>query len=1255
MSSLFRRSLTHRSLAIALGTATLIVSLLPAEAIIDAALQMQLGNPTGAIADTNNYSHYLIQRPVEAIDYNATLGQANWVSWDLTAGDANSAVSRSTTYYTDTNLPPNFYRVTDGDYTGSGWSRGHMCPSADRTDTRADNDMVFLLSNLIPQAGNLNSGIWEQLEDYCRSLAGAGDEVLVMCGPSRFTGATFASGHLAVPGYNWKIAVIIPPGSGNALNRIDYSTRVIAINVTNSDGVSGKWTNFVTSVNDLETQTGFTFFTALPPNVAAVLRSKVDGQTPPVPGISSFSPASGSAGTSVTITGTNLNFTTNVIFNGTSATFSILSSTTLTAIVPAGATSGQIAVATLGGNASSVGSFIVGTITTPDLAISATHSGAFTQGDVGDTYTIIVTNIGTAASTGTVSVVDTLPAGLTATALGGTGWTVDLSTLTSTRTDTLASGVAYPAITLTVSVAANASASITNMAAVSGGGDANTANDTANDITTIAPAGPPTAVTGSASSVGAVTATLDGTVNPNGQPAMVHFDYGLTTNYGSTAAVAGNLSGSAAQAVAASIGGLTDGTTYHFRVAATNILGSTAGQDQTFATAPAGAPDLAITVTHTGNFTQGEIGDSYTIVVTNVGTAASSGTITVTDSLPAGLTATGISGAGWTPDLGTLTCTRSDGLASGVAYPAITLTVIVASNAPASITNTATVSGGGETNSANDTASDPTTINAASAGGTTLAGWDVSALSNYGPSPFSPTTNAPNLTVAGLTRGSGVGTSGSAAARAWGGAAWTDTSSAGAITANRYATFGLAANGGYTVSFAAIGKFDYRHSGTGPTSGLLQYQIGTGTFSNITALSYPSNATSGASLSPIDLSGFADLQNVGAGTNVTFRIVNWGGGSGGTWYIYDVAISSAPDFVVQGTVSPVVVPTADLAIGLTRAGKFTQGDTGRTYTITVTNVGTAATAGAVSVTNVLPAGLVATALSGSGWTPDLGTLTCTRSDALAAGAAYPPITLTVNVLANASASVTNLAAVSGGGEANLVNDSVSDPTSILSAAAPTVSTGAANGVGTSVATLTGLVNPNGQPAEAQFEYGLTASYGAVLPVSGSLSGTTTQAVGVSVSWLLPGTTYHFRVAATNAIGASSGQDQAFTTLAPIEAWRLQWFGTAANDGAAADTAVATSDGMPNLLKYALGLDPLVATNDPVAGDITTGYLRLTVPKNPQATDVSFQVEVTGDLMGAWTTNGTTVDTDTATLLQAHQNTPVASSEGGFIRLRVRRP
>ena len=71
-------------------------------------------------------------------------------------------------------------------------------------------------------------------------------------------------------------------------------------------------------------------------------------------------------------------------------------------------------------------------------------------------------------------------------------------------------------------------------------------------------------------------------------------------------------------------------------------------------------------------------------------------------------------------------------------------------------------------------------------------------------------------------------------------------------------------------------------------------------------------------------------------------------------------------------------------------------------------------------------------MSGTGWTVNLATLTATRSDVLAAGGSYPPLTLTVNVAANAAASVTNTATVSGGGEVNTANDTASDPTTITS-------------------------------------------------------------------------------------------------------------------------------------------------------------------------------------------------------------------------------
>jgi uncharacterized repeat protein (TIGR01451 family) len=1005
---------------------------------------MQLGNPSGATADPTNHDHFLIQRPVEAMDYSDHLGQPNWASWDLTSGDVGSS-GRSPNFYTDTNLPPDFYWVP-GDptnpFSGSGYDRGHMCPSGDRTINSTYNDMVFFMSNIIPQASLQNQNIWANFENYCRqTLLPGGKELLILCGPSLFTTNKLDSNHVTIPGYTWKIVVVVPGGTGTATNRISPTTQVIALRIPNTDAVAyDAWQNYRTNVVAIEADTGFSFLTALPPNLATVLRNKVDGQNPPAPAITGFSPASGPLNGSVTITGTNLVFATNVTFNGTSAAFTIGSTTQIVATVPAGATSGLIQVQTLGGTATSSSSFTVGSSTGPDLAISTTHTGNFAQGDIADTYTLVVTNTGDAASSGTVSVVDALPAELTAVAISGAGWATDLATLTCTRSEALAAGTSYPPITIAVNVDANASANVTNTASVSGGGDTNLTNNTANDPTTINPVAAPTAITGTANAIGSTSATLNGAVNPNDRPATVQFQYGTNTSYDSVAFLAGTVAGVTAQGVSASITGLLAGTTYHFRVMATNVVGSSSGLDQTFATHVPGVVDLGITAVHTGNFTQGDTNATYTIIVTNAGGGASSGTVTVVDALPAGLTATAISGAGWTTNLDPLTCTRADALADGAAYPPITITVSVATNAAANVTNTVTVSGGGDTNLANNTSLDPTTINPASAVSlVTLVGWDVNGLAgganNYGPSPLPPSTNAVGVTVVGLTRGSGVGTNNTGAGRAWGGNNWIDTSSSAAITNNRFATFALTAHAGYKVSYAAVSKFDYRRSSTGPTNGLLQYQIGSGAFNDLAAVSYPTNTSSGGSLSSIDLSGIAALQDVGAGTNVTFRIVNWGGtSSNGTWYIFDVSNSIALDLELRGTVAPAVVP-----------------------------------------------------------------------------------------------------------------------------------------------------------------------------------------------------------------------------LTPIQLWRLQWFGTTADSGAAADTTIA-ANGMPNLLSYALGLNPLVPTNNPVVGDIDTGYLRLTVPRNPSATDISFYVELSDGLApSSWSTNGTTVVSNTPALLQVRDNAPVGSSAGGYMRLRVSRP
>jgi uncharacterized protein (TIGR03437 family) len=120
--------------------------------------------------------------------------------------------------------------------------------------------------------------------------------------------------------------------------------------------------------------------------------------------------------------------------------------------------------------------------------------------------------------------------------------------------------------------------------------------------------------------------------------------------------------------------------------------------------------NLSITKTHSGSFVQGQNGATYQIAVANTGSGATSGLITVADQLPDSLSGAAIGGAGWNCTLATLSCIRSESLAAGSAFPTINVVVNVAPNAPARVTNTAIVAGGGDADPSDNSASDATVV-----------------------------------------------------------------------------------------------------------------------------------------------------------------------------------------------------------------------------------------------------------------------------------------------------------------------------------------------------------------------------------------------------------------------------------------------------------------------------------------------------------------------------------------------------------------
>ncbi len=208
------------------------------------------------------------------MSYNGGAGGPNWVAWHVQASDLGNM--RRGTFRPDPLLPADL-QIRPNDYRGSGYDRGHVCPSGDRTDTRENNDATFVMSNMLPQAAALNQHVWAKLEDYARSLVRRGNELYTIAGGVGSAGR-IGGGKVNVPVSCWKIILVLPQGD-NDLARIDARTRVITVLMPNQDTpeVSGaRWAKYLTSVAALEKQTGYDFLSALPDDIERALEAKTD-------------------------------------------------------------------------------------------------------------------------------------------------------------------------------------------------------------------------------------------------------------------------------------------------------------------------------------------------------------------------------------------------------------------------------------------------------------------------------------------------------------------------------------------------------------------------------------------------------------------------------------------------------------------------------------------------------------------------------------------------------------------------------------------------------------------------------------------------------------------------------------------------------------------------------------------------------------------------------------------------------------------
>jgi len=237
----------------------------------------KLGIPSPAsTADPNNF---LSVKSGYVISYNGSRKVPNWVSWELNTSYLGST-SRQDDFRPDNTLPASEPQASLADYSGSGYDRGHMCPSADRTLTVAANSQTFFLTNMVPQAANNNQGPWAVMENDLRAIANAGKELLIISGGTFSASSNKIGSGVGVPDKTFKVVVVLDAVNQGAA-AVTGSTRVIGVmmpNENNQISRTADWHSFRVSVDSIEAATGDNFLSDVDPAIQSIVESRVDNQ-----------------------------------------------------------------------------------------------------------------------------------------------------------------------------------------------------------------------------------------------------------------------------------------------------------------------------------------------------------------------------------------------------------------------------------------------------------------------------------------------------------------------------------------------------------------------------------------------------------------------------------------------------------------------------------------------------------------------------------------------------------------------------------------------------------------------------------------------------------------------------------------------------------------------------------------------------------------------------------------------------------------
>ena len=236
--------------------------------------QLVLGNPSKATSSVSKTTNFLVIHNGFILSYNKRRGAPNWVAWHLSASDLGP-IDRTNAFREDPDLPE-MWQIKDEDYDGSGFDRGHMCPSEDRSNSEEANRETFLMSNMQPQFHHLNAGVWKAFEGYLqRQVRDERMEAYIYAGCVGNQGTVNDEGKVRIPVRCWKIALLLEEGT-NDLRRINANTRVIAVEMPNDETSPPGWSKHRVTVNRIETLTRYNFLSVLPNALEEKLESRKD-------------------------------------------------------------------------------------------------------------------------------------------------------------------------------------------------------------------------------------------------------------------------------------------------------------------------------------------------------------------------------------------------------------------------------------------------------------------------------------------------------------------------------------------------------------------------------------------------------------------------------------------------------------------------------------------------------------------------------------------------------------------------------------------------------------------------------------------------------------------------------------------------------------------------------------------------------------------------------------------------------------------